>query len=202
MAAIPPLLTSCFQIDPVDIGSPSFNSPVVLVGFNEQGDELVVPSTTDIYELNLHDEPNPVFRVTELFDANGHDEEQIYGRWWIDYEEGTFSSTNIPVIERHDESQHTGTEDAEICPGGGCWWEAQFLVPKSEWQRNGLNQCHQVLAVFSDSDWDDPCEGSQCTEQPTVLARVVWWVWVYDVNTGPPDYESPPPAPSIESCGR
>lgn len=197
MALFATMLTSCFQIDPINVESPRFNSPVVVVDFDEEGREQLQPSTQVVYELNLEETPNPVFRIPELFDANGHDEDEIYGRFWINHDDTTTRADAILILDRHDDEMHTSTVDKEMCPGGGCWWSAQFTVDEFEWRRNGLDGCHQVMAVFSDSDWED-CPGMQCTEQPTVLARVVWWVWVYDVN--PED--SPPPAPDIESCVR
>ncbi len=190
--------TSCFQIEPIDVKPPRTDSPVVVQAFTDEGVELVQPSTTVVFELNLHETPNPVFKVNEIFDANGFGEPRIYGRWWIDHAPDATGADAIFVLERQDEAQHDGEDDRDICPGGGCWWESQFPVPEAEWRRSGLNQCHQVLAVFSDSNWEE-CPGMQCTEQPTVLARVVWWVWVYDVD---PELEDPPPAPSVDSCVR
>ena len=39
------MTTSCFQIDPIDVQSPRFNSPVVVVAFDDEGHEQVQPST-------------------------------------------------------------------------------------------------------------------------------------------------------------
>jgi hypothetical protein len=183
------MTTSCFQIQPVDIDTPKINSPVIV------DMDRLNPRASSVVEVNVHPDAdfadrNPEFQLQKIFDANGLDEDEIYGRYWVNYNDNpnTLTATDILI---HRWTREPDPEEEALCPRGGCWWEASFVISEFEWKRFGVNQCHQVLAVFSDTPWT-VCPGSQCTEEPTILAEVVWWVWVYD---------DPSDVPYVDECG-
>ncbi len=182
------IATSCFQLEPIEVETPIVNVPPI-VDLSK-----VEPAMDSVVKL----QPSGIvsFKVPFILDANGFEEEEIYGRWWVDYRDHpqTLSATDIYEIHRMEEeiptedasTDDSGTAEGKTCQG--CVWEASFSVDPSAFSEGA---CHQILAVFSDSPWNT-CPGMQCTETPTILARAVWWIWVDD-GSG---------EPGISACGQ
>jgi hypothetical protein len=187
-------MAGCFQLDTIDHSAPTPPTPPVIKyeTLNPPIDKVVMVQLAD---SEGHAGDNAVFYLPHIFDANGYDQGELFGRWFVNYFDPLAVVAPPPFneIRRSPEPEETdgGTADDDcLCPG--CCWEGRFTVPVTEFDEG--DGCYQVLALVSDSKFKDDIGFFHETEQPTEVARAIWWVWAYSGD-------EPGTSPALEDCG-
>ena len=182
---LPLVMAGCFQLDTLDHTVPTPPTPPVIEY------ETLHPAVDKVITFNLDGENNAEFYMPDIFDANGPEELQLFGRWFVNYDpEVTIAGNAFTDISRRTESEDedAGTTD-EDCLCRGCCWEARFSVPITVFRGPG---CYQILALISDSRFLENFGQLHETESPTIPARAIWWVWAYD--------SAVPDSPAFDLC--
>jgi len=181
------VMAGCFQLDTIDHSAPTPPTPPVIEY------ESLYPPINRVITFRL-DGPPADFYIPHIFDANGFEEDQLFGRWFVNYEPTTTASVHPFVVERQDapvvpEDPDAGTTEDD-CPCEGCCWKAQFKVNATDFSGDG---CYRILAYVSDSRFKEEFGHYHEAENPDAYpAQVTWWVWAYSGEA--------PDSPAFEEC--
>lgn len=178
-------MAGCFQLDTIDHSVTTPPTPPVIKY------ESLYPPIDNVVKFNLEG-GEAKFYIPHIFDANGFEQQQLYGRWFVNYDPEDSSSNFFGAINRKPEPEETDagtTDDDCLCPG--CCWETQFTVRATDFGEG--EGCYQILALVSDSDFLDLPGQLLETETPTHAPRIMWWVWAYRGVD--------PDSPGLEDCG-